>query len=54
MCALQFAKACSATVTLASSSDDKLERARRLGADHLINDRATPTWACARWAAASN
>lgn len=42
--ALQFAKACGATVILASSSDDKLERARRLGADHLINYRATPAW----------
>ncbi len=42
--ALQFAKACGATVILASSSEDKLERARRLGADHLINYRATPAW----------
>lgn len=29
---------------MASSSDDKLERARQLGADHLINYRATPDW----------
>lgn len=42
--ALQFAKASGATVILASSSDDKLERARLLGADHLINYRATPDW----------
>jgi NADPH:quinone reductase-like Zn-dependent oxidoreductase len=42
--ALQFAKASGATVILASSSDDKLERARQLGADHLINYRATPAW----------
>jgi len=42
--ALQFAKASGATVILASSSDDKLERARQLGADHLINYRATPSW----------
>ena len=42
--ALQFAKASGATVILASSSDEKLERARRLGADHLINYRATPDW----------
>ncbi|HAT33541.1 MAG TPA: NAD(P)-dependent alcohol dehydrogenase [Janthinobacterium sp.] len=42
--ALQFAKACGATVILASSSDEKLERARQLGADHLINYRATPAW----------
>lgn len=42
--ALQFAKASGATVILASSSDEKLERARQLGADHLINYRATPDW----------
>ncbi|MDA8446938.1 zinc-dependent alcohol dehydrogenase family protein [Paracidovorax valerianellae] len=42
--ALQFAKACGATVILASSSDAKLERARLLGADHLINYRTTPAW----------
>jgi NADPH:quinone reductase-like Zn-dependent oxidoreductase len=44
MFALQFAKASGATVILASSSDAKLERARSLGADHLINYRATPDW----------
>jgi NADPH:quinone reductase-like Zn-dependent oxidoreductase len=42
--ALQFAKASGATVILASSSDEKLERGRLLGADHLINYRATPAW----------
>ncbi|WP_295957551.1 NAD(P)-dependent alcohol dehydrogenase [Rhodoferax sp.] len=42
--ALQFAKASGATVILASSSDQKLERARQLGADHLINYRAIPAW----------
>ncbi len=42
--ALQFAKASGATVILASSSDAKQERARQLGADHLINYRATPAW----------
>jgi NADPH:quinone reductase-like Zn-dependent oxidoreductase len=42
--ALQFAKASGATVILASSSDEKLERARQIGADHLINYRATPAW----------
>lgn len=42
--ALQFAKASGATVIVASSSDDKLERARQLGADHLVNYRATPAW----------
>ena len=42
--ALQFAKACGATVILASSSEAKLERARQAGADLLINYRATPAW----------
>lgn len=42
--ALQFAKASGATVILASSSDEKLERAHAIGADHLINYRATPAW----------
>lgn len=42
--ALQFAKACGATVIIASSSDEKLARAHELGADHLINYRATPAW----------
>ncbi|MFZ4286247.1 zinc-dependent alcohol dehydrogenase family protein [Variovorax sp. HJSM1_2] len=42
--ALQFAKASGATVILLSSSDEKLERARQLGADHLVNYRATPAW----------
>lgn len=42
--ALQFAKASGATVILASSSADKLERGRRLGADHLIDYVARPDW----------
>jgi NADPH:quinone reductase-like Zn-dependent oxidoreductase len=42
--ALQFAKASGASVILVSSSDEKLERGRRLGADHLVNYRATPDW----------
>lgn len=42
--ALQFAKAHGATVIVTSSSDDKLEQARALGADHLINYRTTPAW----------
>jgi NADPH:quinone reductase-like Zn-dependent oxidoreductase len=42
--ALQFAKAAGATVIATSSSDEKLERLRRLGADHLINYRAQPQW----------
>ena len=43
--ALQFAKAAGATVIVTSSSDEKLERARALGADHFINYRSTPDWA---------
>jgi NADPH:quinone reductase-like Zn-dependent oxidoreductase len=43
--ALQFAKAAGASVIITSSSDEKLERARALGADHLVNYRATPDWA---------
>ena len=42
--ALQFAKARGASVIATSSSDEKLEHARRLGADHLINYKATPEW----------
>jgi NADPH:quinone reductase-like Zn-dependent oxidoreductase len=42
--ALQFAKLIGATVILISSSDAKLDRARELGADHLINYRAEPDW----------
>jgi NADPH:quinone reductase-like Zn-dependent oxidoreductase len=42
--ALQFAKAFGARVILMSSSDEKLERARRLGADETINYRENPQW----------
>jgi NADPH:quinone reductase-like Zn-dependent oxidoreductase len=42
--ALQFSKASGATVILVSSSDEKLERGRALGADHFVNYRATPDW----------
>ncbi|GGG84726.1 alcohol dehydrogenase [Salipiger pallidus] len=42
--ALQLAKAMGATVIATSSSDDKLERLRELGADHVINYRTTPEW----------
>jgi NADPH:quinone reductase-like Zn-dependent oxidoreductase len=42
--ALQFAKLAGATVIATSSSDEKLERLRALGADHLINYRTTPAW----------
>jgi len=43
--ALQFAKAAGATVIITSSSDEKLERARALGADHTINYKTEPDWA---------
>jgi NADPH:quinone reductase-like Zn-dependent oxidoreductase len=42
--ALQIAKAKGATVIATSSSDDKLQRARGLGADHTINYRHHPDW----------
>jgi len=42
--ALQFAKAAGATVIATSSSHEKLERLRSLGADHLINYRTTEEW----------
>jgi len=42
--ALQFAKAMGASVIATSSSDEKLERLKALGADHLINYRAEPKW----------
>ncbi|MEL6473804.1 MAG: NAD(P)-dependent alcohol dehydrogenase [Pseudomonadota bacterium] len=42
--ALQFAKAAGARVIATSSSDEKLERLKALGADHLINYKTTPEW----------
>src|SRR3954468_13524174 len=42
--ALQFAKAAGARVIATSSSDAKLEKLKRLGADDLINYEATPEW----------
>lgn len=42
--ALQFAKACGATVIATSSSDEKLQRLKAMGADHLINYRTTGDW----------
>ncbi|MBX7457565.1 NAD(P)-dependent alcohol dehydrogenase [Qipengyuania sp. 1NDH17] len=42
--ALQFAKAAGATVIATSSSDEKLERVRALGADHLINYKKVEAW----------
>ncbi len=42
---LQIAKLRGATVIITSSSDEKLQRARELGADHTVNYRTTPDWA---------
>lgn len=42
--ALRYAKAEGARVIIASSSDEKLARARDLGADVLINYRTRPAW----------
>jgi NADPH:quinone reductase-like Zn-dependent oxidoreductase len=41
---LQIAKATGAKVIITSSSDEKLERARKLGADAVINYKTTPDW----------
>jgi len=41
---LQLAKAAGARVIITSSSDEKLARARGLGADETINYRTTPDW----------
>ncbi len=42
--ALQFAKAAGARVIVTSSAEEKLARARELGADVLVNYRAQPDW----------
>jgi len=42
--ALQLAKAMGAHVVATSSSDEKRERLRALGADHTINYKTTPEW----------
>nr|VWO97470.1 N/A [Ganoderma boninense] len=41
---LQLAVASGATVIVTSSSDKKLEIAKKLGAKHLINYKTTPNW----------
>jgi NADPH:quinone reductase-like Zn-dependent oxidoreductase len=48
---LQFAKLAGAAVIVTSSSDEKLERVKALGADHTINYRSVPEWgkAAADW-----
>ncbi|MCV7419994.1 NAD(P)-dependent alcohol dehydrogenase [Mycobacterium yunnanensis] len=42
--AVQFAKMAGATVVTTSSSEAKLERAKALGADHLVNYREVTDW----------
>lgn len=42
--ALQFARLLGASVIVTSSSDEKLSRAKQLGADAGINYRTTPSW----------
>jgi NADPH:quinone reductase-like Zn-dependent oxidoreductase len=42
--ALQIAKAAGAIVIATSSSDEKLQRAKQLGADNTINYRTNPDW----------
>ncbi|MEO8039192.1 MAG: NAD(P)-dependent alcohol dehydrogenase [Betaproteobacteria bacterium] len=44
MIALQFAKASGARVIITSSSDAKLDQARKLGADETVNYKTTPDW----------
>jgi NADPH:quinone reductase-like Zn-dependent oxidoreductase len=41
---LQIAKAMGATTIITSSSDEKLARAKALGADHVINYNTHPNW----------
>jgi NADPH:quinone reductase-like Zn-dependent oxidoreductase len=42
--ALQFAKAAGARVIATSSSDEKVEKVKRLGADEVINYKAVSNW----------
>ena len=41
---LQFAKAAGYRTVITSSSDEKLARAKAMGADHLVNYKTTPGW----------
>jgi NADPH:quinone reductase-like Zn-dependent oxidoreductase len=47
--ALQLATAAGARVIVTSSSDEKLERARRLGAWATVNYKTTPEWDAEVW-----
>jgi NADPH:quinone reductase-like Zn-dependent oxidoreductase len=51
---LQIAKSAGAKVIITSSSDEKLERARKLGADECINYQTTPDWGKAAASLAGN
>lgn len=42
--ALQFAKAAGATVIATTSSAEKAELLKKLGADHVLNYKETPNW----------
>lgn len=42
--ALQFAVSSGAIVIVTSSSNDKLAKAKELGATHVINYNETPDW----------
>jgi NADPH:quinone reductase-like Zn-dependent oxidoreductase len=44
---LQIAKAFGCSVIATSSSDEKLERLKALGADHVINYKSEPEWGAA-------
>jgi NADPH:quinone reductase-like Zn-dependent oxidoreductase len=44
LAALQIARMLGARVAITSSSDEKLERARALGAEWTLNYRTTPNW----------
>lgn len=45
--AIQFAKAIGARVIATTSSSEKAQLLRKLGADHIINYRETPDWSSA-------
>ncbi|MBC7529692.1 MAG: NAD(P)-dependent alcohol dehydrogenase, partial [Chthonomonadaceae bacterium] len=47
--AIQFAKAAGAKVILTSSSNEKLERGRAMGADMTVNYKTTPDWEKTVW-----
>ncbi len=41
---LQFARAAGLRTVITSSSDEKLARAKAMGAEHLVNYKTTPAW----------